>query len=95
MPNSSDPAFRRLRLWCSYFLANRLDPRESPGSTPTRSPPPSACAISKSIAQFQLGEGAQGRRLQERGRKYAEPPPSAIRISPEALALFVQRRAAP
>jgi hypothetical protein len=85
-PNDPGPAVSK--LWCSYFLANRLDPREFPWNDPYILTAPERLAISKSIAEFQLGEGAQGRRLQERGRCYAasvgDPHFS------EALALFVK-----
>jgi hypothetical protein len=72
MPHSNDSRSAVSRHWCSYFLANRLDPRALPWLDSYQLTDAERRAISGSIAQFQLGEGAQGRRLQERGRTYAE-----------------------
>jgi hypothetical protein len=76
------------KSWYSYFLANRLDPHDMPWDDPYVLSPTERRAIGHSIQQFQLGEGAGGRRLQERGRAYsgsvADPHFS------EALALFVK-----
>jgi hypothetical protein len=88
MPQPTDPGPAISKLWCSYFLANRIAPREFPWHDSYILTGPERLSISKSIAEFQLGEGAQGRRLQERGRRYAaafgDPHFS------EALALFVK-----
>ena len=88
MPNSIDSRSAISASWCSYFLANGLDPRELPWPDSYQLTDAERRAISESIAQFQLGEGAQGRRLQERGRKYAERV-GDTRFS-KALALFVK-----
>jgi hypothetical protein len=76
------------KFWCSYFLANAFDPRDMPWDDPYSLSRDERRAIQHSIQQFQLGEGAEGRRLQERGRAYsravADPQFS------EALALFVK-----
>jgi hypothetical protein len=86
VPHPSDASISK--SWCSYFLANRLDPHDMPWDDPYALSPAERDAITHSIQQFQLGEGAEGRRLQERGRAYsrwvADPHFS------EALALFVQ-----
>jgi hypothetical protein len=74
--------------WCSYLLANRLEPGELPWTDAYQLTNNERRAIGKSIAQFQLGEGAGGRRLQQRGRKYAERV--GDRYFSEALALFVK-----
>lgn len=87
MPNSIGSSAVSAR-WCSYFLANGLDPRELPWPDSYQLTNAERLAISGSIAQFQLGEGAQGRRLQERGRKYAERV-GDTHFS-HALALFVK-----
>jgi hypothetical protein len=88
MPDSLDSRSAVSARWCSYFLANRLDPRELPWPDSYQLTDAERRAISRSIAQFQLGEGAQGRRLQERGRKYAERV-GDTHFS-QALALFVK-----
>src|SRR5277367_4068 len=76
------------KFWRSYFLANAFDPRDMPWDDPYSLSRDERRAIQHSIQQFQLGEGAEGRRLQERGRAYSrevgDPPFS------EALALFVK-----
>jgi hypothetical protein len=76
------------KAWCSYFLANRLDPQEMPWDDPYVLSAAECDAIAHSIQQFQLGEGSEGRRLQDRGRAYSrsvgDPHFS------EALSLFVK-----
>jgi hypothetical protein len=74
--------------WCSYFHANALDPSALPWDDPHVLTPAERRAISDSIAQFQLGEGAQGRRLQQRGREFAEEVGDPH--FSQALALFVK-----
>jgi hypothetical protein len=88
MFSSSDSRSAVSAAWCSYFLANGLDPRELPWPESYELTDAERGAISRSIAQFQLGEGAQGRRLQERGRKYADRV-GDTHFS-QALALFVK-----
>jgi hypothetical protein len=88
VPNSIGSRSAVSARWCSYFLANGLDPRELPWPDSYQLTDAERLAISESIAQFQLGEGAQGRRLQERGRKYAERV-GDTHFS-HALALFVK-----
>ena len=88
MPHSIDSRSAASGRWCSYFLANGLDPRELPWPDSYRLTHAERRAIAPSIAQFQLGEGAQGRRLQERGRRYAEKVGDAL--FSQALALFVK-----
>jgi hypothetical protein len=88
MPQPTDPGPAISKLWCSYFLANCLDPRELPWDDPYILTPAERRAIAKSIAQFQLGEGAEGRRLQDRGRKYAAEVDDAHFL--QALSLFIK-----
>lgn len=88
MPEPIDPGPATSKLWCSYFHANQLDPRDLPWDDPYGLTAAERRAISKSIAQFQLGEGAQGRRLQDRGRRYATA--AGDPHFSQALALFVK-----
>jgi hypothetical protein len=76
------------KSWCSYFLANAFDPRDMPWDDPYSLSRDERRAIQHSIQQFQLGEGAEGRRLQERGRAYSRAVDDP-QFS-EALALFVK-----
>jgi hypothetical protein len=71
MTTAIDPNSGISQRWCSYFLANRLDPREFPWADPYQLTEVERRAVAQSIAKFQLGEGAQGRRLKERGRRFA------------------------
>jgi hypothetical protein len=88
MPDSIDSRSAVSARWCSYFLANRLDPGDLPWPDSYQLTDAERRTISESIAQFQLGEGAQGRRLQGRGRKYADRVGDAY--FSQALALFVK-----
>jgi hypothetical protein len=88
MPERYDPHSAVSKYWCSYFLANTFDPRELPWDDPYRLTSAERRATAHSIAQFQLGEGAQGRRLQERGRAYAAAAGDAS--FSQALSLFVK-----
>lgn len=88
MPQPTDNGSEISKLWCSYFLANRLDPREMPWDDSYVLTAAERRAIEKSIAQFQLGEGAEGRRLQDRGRKYAASVGDSY--FPQALSLFIK-----
>jgi hypothetical protein len=76
------------KSWCSYFLANRLDPHDMPWDDPYKLSPAERHSVAHSIQQFQLGEGAEGRRLQDRGRAYSRAV-SDPHFS-EALSLFVK-----
>jgi len=88
MPTSDDSGSAISKLWCSYFLANRPAPDELPWDDGYVLTAAERRSIAKSIAQFQLGEGAEGRRLQERGRQYAQRV-GDTHFS-QALALFVK-----
>jgi hypothetical protein len=68
-PNSASASVSK--KWCSYFLANRLDPQEMPWDDPYGLSAAERDAIQHSIQQFQLGEGSEGRRLLDRGRAHA------------------------
>jgi len=76
--------------WASYFRSNSWCPQDLvPDSTDHyQLTSRELSVVGPSIQQFQLGEGSQGRRLQNRGRAYAD------RVGDpdfsEALALFVK-----
>jgi hypothetical protein len=76
--------------WTSYFRSNSWHPEDivPDAEDPYHLTPEELKAVAPSIQQFQLGEGSQGRRLQNRGRAYAD----AIGDPhfPEALSLFVK-----
>ncbi len=76
------------KFWCSYFLANRLDPQEMPWDDPYTLSAVEHRAIQHSIQQFQLGEGSEGRRLLDRGRAYSRAV-SDSHFS-DALSLFIK-----
>jgi hypothetical protein len=86
LPNEASASVSK--SWCSYFLANRLDPQEMPWDDPYVLSGAERNAIQHSIQQFQLGEGSKGRRLLDRGRAHAcavgDPCFS------DALALFIK-----
>jgi hypothetical protein len=88
MPRTNGPGCALSQHWCSYFLANRLDPREFPWGDSYVLTAAERRAIEQSIAQFQLGEGSEGRRLQERGREYAAAADDSY--FSQALSLFVK-----
>jgi hypothetical protein len=76
------------QAWCSYFLANRLDPQEMPWDDPYALSPDEKRAIGHSIQQFQLGEGSEGRRLLDRGRTYSRAVGDPY--FSDALSLFIK-----
>jgi hypothetical protein len=74
--------------WCDYFAANRLKADELPWGDAYRLTPSERRAIQKSVQQFQLGEGAEGRRLLAHGR--ANAAATGDSLIPEALTLFIR-----
>lgn len=78
----------RSQAWCAHFVANSSASNHLPWNDSYRL---SACerrAVQKSIQQFQLGEGSEGRRLLARAGVY-----SHVAGDPhfrEALALFIK-----
>jgi len=76
------------RAWCDYFAANRLKADEVPWGDAYRLTPSERQAIQKSVQQFQLGEGAEGRRLLAGGHAYARA--AGDPLIPEALTLFIR-----
>jgi hypothetical protein len=88
MPSINRTGSSVSKAWCSYFLANRLDPQEMPWDDLYALSAAEHRAIQHSIQQFQLGEGSEGRRLLDRGRAYSravgDPQFS------DALSLFIK-----
>jgi hypothetical protein len=76
------------RAWQEHFEANQNTVAELRWGDPYRLTRSERRAIEKSIQQFQLGEGARGRRLLSRGHAYARA--KGDRLFPEALALFIR-----
>ena len=76
--------------WSSYFRSNAWSPEDliPDSAAPDQLTPEELHAIAPSIQQFQLGENAQGRRLLNRGRAFAESTGDAQ--FPEALTLFIR-----
>jgi hypothetical protein len=57
--------------WCEYFRNNSCTASDFPWDDAYRLTPGERRAIAKSIQQFQLGEGSDGKRLLRRGEAYA------------------------
>lgn len=81
-------SFESSRSWCLHFLRNRAGAQDFPWDCGYSLAPGEKAAIAPSIQQFQLGEGANGRRLLARAEEYA-----ALTGDPHfhlALKLFVK-----
>ena len=76
------------QCWSSYFRSNAWDPAEIAFDDSYTLSPEERRAIAPSVQQFQLGENAEGRRLQNRGRAYAAA--TGDDEFPVALKLFIQ-----
>ena len=76
------------RAWKEQFEANLGAADGLPWDDTYRLTPSEWRAIEKSVQQFQLGEGAQGRRLMARARAFAKATGDAL--FPEALRLFIR-----
>ena len=74
--------------WREHFETNRTTAEDLPWDDGYRLTPSERRAIEKSVQQFQLGEGAQGRRLLARGQAYARATGDIV--FPEALTLFIR-----
>ena len=76
------------RFWCLHFRANRLTADELPWADAYSLTSSERRAVERSIQQFQLGEGSNGRRLLRRGLAHARAArdPGFLR----ALYLFVK-----
>ena len=74
--------------WREHFEANRNPTEDLPWDDPYRLTPSERRAVERSVQQFQLGEGAQGRRLLARGQAYARATGDIV--FPEALTLFIR-----
>jgi len=82
-----DPTYQS-KKWLVYFLMNRLTARGMPWHDETELTPQELAAITKSIQQFQLGEGSNGKRLLKRGEEHAQATNDPAFAT--ALALFVK-----
>jgi hypothetical protein len=76
------------QCWSSYFRSNSWDPAEVAFDDSYQLSPEELRAVSASVQQFQLGENAEGRRLQNRGRAFAAATGDGE--FPVALKLFIQ-----
>jgi len=74
--------------WCAYFRDNGLKSWDLPWDDAYRLTSSERRAIEKSVQQFQLGEGAEGRRLLARGHAHARG--TGDPAFPEALTLFIR-----
>jgi hypothetical protein len=76
--------------WCSYFRSNTWNPDDliPDSAAPHQLTAEELPVVARSIQQFQLGEGSQGRRLLNRGRAYADA--TGDTQFPEALTLFIR-----
>jgi len=74
--------------WCAYFRDNGSKSWDLPWDDAYQLTKTERRAIEKSVQQFQLGEGAEGRRLLARGHAHARV--TADGLFPEALTLFIR-----
>jgi hypothetical protein len=76
------------RAWHAYFLLNSSTPNDLPWDCPYKLTDDERCRVSKSIQQFQLGEGAEGRRLLRQGEKWSNTARDPHFV--DVLTLFVK-----
>jgi hypothetical protein len=88
MPATLPNCAKESKSWCAFFEANRVVPRTQPWNHEYKLSRAEARSIRKSIQQFQLGEGAEGRCLLKRGRAFAQTAADPYFV--EALALFIK-----
>jgi hypothetical protein len=74
--------------WRTYFTSSQPGPQDLPWEDAYILSAPERLAIEKSIQQFQLGEGSEGRRLLNRGAAYGRAARDPHFV--EALDLFVK-----
>ncbi len=74
--------------WCAYFRNNSCAATDLPCGDAYRLTPGERRAIAKSIQQFQLGEGSDGKRLLRRGETYARATGEPELVT--ALQLFIR-----
>jgi hypothetical protein len=74
--------------WYAYFVSNRSSGDDLPWDCSHRLTESERHTILKSVQQFQLGEGAAGRRLLERGRTWSAAVGDPFLVS--VLGLFVK-----
>jgi hypothetical protein len=88
MLDSYDSPASESASWRYYFLGRAAAADPLPWSDPTELTREEAQCIQSSIQQFQLGEGARGRRLLKRGQDFANATADPHFV--DALALFVK-----
>ena len=76
------------RAWHAYFLSNRSIAEGLPWDCPYKLSDEERHTVSKSVQQFQLGEGAEGRHLLARGKKWAHAARDPYFVG--MLSLFIQ-----
>jgi len=88
MPASNRDGSASSRAWQVYFLSNRSTADDLPWDCPYTLTEDERRKVSKSIQQFQLGEGAEGRHLLTRGEKWSHTArdPDFVGV----LSLFIQ-----
>jgi hypothetical protein len=87
--NSAPPnRTRSSAFWCAYFHRNSSCASDLPWDVPYRLTTGERTAITKSIQQFQLGEGSAGKRLLQRGEAFARAASDADFVA--ALTLFIR-----
>jgi hypothetical protein len=79
---------RSSAFWCVYFHRNCSGASGLPWDVPHCLTPGERTAITKSIQQFQLGEGSEGKRLLQRGEAFARAAGDADFVA--ALTLFIR-----
>lgn len=88
MTDCFGPGVALSRAWCAYFVANGDRAENLPWDDARRLTIAERRAVEHSIQQFQLGEGAEGRRLLARGHAHARAVCDPL--FPEALLLFIR-----
>jgi len=84
----SNESLATSRVWLEHFETNRLTAEDLPWDDGYLLTPSERRAIERSVQQFQLGEGAQGRRLLARGQAQARATGDIL--FPEALTLLIR-----
>lgn len=88
MSAQAEEVLRASKAWSSYFAAKRTAADGLPWECDYTLSNAEHRAVAGSIQQFQLGEGAEGRRLLERGKKWARSVNNPHFVT--ALALFIK-----
>lgn len=88
MPYENATSCTLSQMWCDYFRSNSSSADNLPWDTDYTLSNLERVSITNSVQQFQLGEGAEGRRLLMRGENWARSigDPYCVR----ALSLFIK-----